>query len=230
MKQSLTFLLAASFVGAGCMPEAQENNDSDALSASFMAETGKSDDALGAYDLWSVVLASNTLTYDELNRVVGLDARAAHSIIEYRAGLDGAVNTPDDQFITSARILDDLYYVGPTAYQKLQDYAKKRRWNTPDGMREVFGQLLDHAGGAEGRAHFLLPDEYDLAAIPQDAANPLTPAKVELGKLLFHDRALAQNPKVAGNENTYSCASCHHAAGGFGSGDAGANGGDIGLN
>ncbi|MBM4361017.1 MAG: cytochrome-c peroxidase [Deltaproteobacteria bacterium] len=39
-----------------------------------------------------------------------------------------------------------------------------------------------------------------------------------MGQRLFHDRGLAVNPKAAGLEFTYSCATCHHAAGGFGSG------------
>lgn len=62
---------------------------------------------------------------------------------------------------------------------------------------------------------FVLPESDDLSAIPQDPDNPLTPVKVELGKLLFHETALAIHPKLAGGAGTYSCASCHHARAGF---------------
>lgn len=65
---------------------------------------------------------------------------------------------------------------------------------------------------------FLLPqsDQYD--SIPQDANNPLTAEKVELGKLLFHETKLAGTPKFEEGLYTYSCASCHHAEAGFQSG------------
>ena len=79
--------------------------------------------------------------------------------------------------------------------------------------------LLD-ASNNQGRAYFQLPTDGDLGAIPQDPKNPLTPAKVELGKLLFHETALGTNPRIANGKGTYSCASCHHAAAGFSAGRA----------
>lgn len=74
--------------------------------------------------------------------------------------------------------------------------------------------LLTGAGG-EGLTHFTMPVAGDLAGIPQDPRNPLTEAKVELGKVLFHETALARNPVQQGAVGTYSCSSCHHAAAGF---------------
>ncbi len=64
------------------------------------------------------------------------------------------------------------------------------------------------------RRHYLLPHETDLGAIPQDPQNPLTPEKVALGKLLFHETALALQSKNAQN-GTWSCATCHFAQAGF---------------
>ncbi len=55
---------------------------------------------------------------------------------------------------------------------------------------------------------YRLPDSDDYERIPQDPNNPLTSQKIALGKLLFHETAL-------GTDNTFSCASCHHAAAGF---------------
>ena len=57
-----------------------------------------------------------------------------------------------------------------------------------------------------------------LATIPQDPKNPITQAKIDLGKLLFHETGLALNPKKSEGMNTYSCASCHQAKAGFQSG------------
>lgn len=62
---------------------------------------------------------------------------------------------------------------------------------------------------------FIMPESDDYNTIPQDPKNPITPAKVRLGKLLFHETGLANNNKSKGGQETYSCASCHHVAGGF---------------
>lgn len=63
--------------------------------------------------------------------------------------------------------------------------------------------------------HFVQPDSQDLAAIPQDPRNPLSPAKVRLGQLLYHESALGTRSSYPEGTGTYSCASCHHAKGGF---------------
>ncbi|WP_420454548.1 cytochrome-c peroxidase [Rubrivirga sp.] len=86
--------------------------------------------------------------------------------------------------------------------------------STPD----LDAQLLDAvtaASGGEGAGAFLLPEADDLAAIPQDPRNPLTPEKVALGRVLFHETALAVNATKPEGVGTYSCASCHHASAGF---------------
>jgi cytochrome c peroxidase len=60
-----------------------------------------------------------------------------------------------------------------------------------------------------------MPSSNDLGNIPQDAANPLTSEKVVLGRLLFHETGLSAHATNASSIGTFSCASCHHAAGGF---------------
>lgn len=62
------------------------------------------------------------------------------------------------------------------------------------------------------------PEATDFASIPNDINNPITQAKVELGKLLYHETGLAINAKNTDNMYTYSCASCHHVDAGFQSG------------
>ncbi|NJB85116.1 cytochrome c peroxidase [Lewinella marina] len=72
--------------------------------------------------------------------------------------------------------------------------------------------LLNEHGGPDA---FRLPAADDLEALPQDPRNPLSPAKVALGQLLFHETAIATNGKTEEGIGTFSCASCHFAGAGF---------------
>lgn len=69
--------------------------------------------------------------------------------------------------------------------------------------------------GQRRLANFVLPESDDFSAIPHDETNPLTAAKVELGKLLFHEPALSRNTARTEFQGTFSCATCHHAGAGF---------------
>ena len=82
---------------------------------------------------------------------------------------------------------------------------------------ELDEQLVDliTIGGQRGLDNFILPESGDLGAIPQDPLNPLSPDKVELGRLLFHETALASNPIREEARGTYGCVTCHHAGAGF---------------
>ena len=62
---------------------------------------------------------------------------------------------------------------------------------------------------------FVLPNSNDYSAIPQDPKNPLTDAKVALGRLLYHEAGLATDAMYNIGKETYSCASCHFADAGF---------------
>lgn len=74
---------------------------------------------------------------------------------------------------------------------------------------------INNATDNGGLSYLTLPESYDYANIPQDPLSPLTYAKVELGRLLFHESAIAVNAKYENGIGTYSCASCHHAGAGF---------------
>lgn len=76
-------------------------------------------------------------------------------------------------------------------------------------------KLLKKADPVNGVSGFILPDSDDLGSIPQDPQNPITPDKVTLGKLLFHETALGNRAKYAIGLKSYSCASCHQVAAGF---------------
>jgi len=63
--------------------------------------------------------------------------------------------------------------------------------------------------------YYVLPAEDDYANIPQDPKNPLTAAKVELGKMLFFETGIGQDAVKGSGLGTYSCATCHIPEAGF---------------
>lgn len=62
---------------------------------------------------------------------------------------------------------------------------------------------------------FLLPETGAYSELPQDPLNPITSAKIELGKLLFFETGIANNPAYSNAKGTYSCATCHVPSAGF---------------
>lgn len=83
------------------------------------------------------------------------------------------------------------------------------------GLDQELTDAINTAPNSSGVSSFILPERNDFNSIPQDPRNNLTPTKILLGQLLFHETAFATGgefPELAG---TYSCASCHHVAAGF---------------
>jgi cytochrome c peroxidase len=66
-----------------------------------------------------------------------------------------------------------------------------------------------------GESALILPEETQYSQIPQDPLNPITAAKVELGKFLFHETQIASEAKYTEGMSTFSCSSCHFAQAGF---------------
>lgn len=98
---------------------------------------------------------------------------------------------------------------------------------------EILTSTIEEAANGGGLAAFTLPASDDLANIPQDPNNPLTPEKVLLGQMLYHETAISTEGVNGGLNGTWSCASCHHAAAGFKSGvpqGIGEGGSDFGAN
>lgn len=60
-----------------------------------------------------------------------------------------------------------------------------------------------------------MPKDNNLSEIPADPKNPITKEKVALGKLLFHETGVGTATLDSSRSETYSCATCHHAAAGF---------------
>lgn len=87
--------------------------------------------------------------------------------------------------------------------------------NGEDLDERLLAQLRAKAPGGDIIAFFVLPESNQFDRIPQDPRNPLTPDKITLGRMLFHETAIGSVPKVGQGMRTYSCASCHHAKAGF---------------
>ena len=63
---------------------------------------------------------------------------------------------------------------------------------------------------------YIMPESNDYASLPnQDVKNPITPAKVALGKMLFFETGLGLEPKYGVSREGYSCATCHIPERGF---------------
>jgi len=90
--------------------------------------------------------------------------------------------------------------------------CRKNTLSSIDG--ELYDQIV-FASNGKGVDYFILPESIAYSSIPQDPKNPLNPAKVELGKSLFHEVQLGGEPKLSEGIYTYSCASCHNAKAGF---------------
>jgi len=80
---------------------------------------------------------------------------------------------------------------------------------------KILEDALTSASDGIGIAHYLLPDDGQYHLIPQDPTNPINHAKIALGRMLYHESGIAINPRMSQGTGTMSCASCHHAQGGF---------------
>ena len=79
---------------------------------------------------------------------------------------------------------------------------------------QLVDRIIHHSGG-QGLAAFQLPGDNNFAALPQDPSNPITAAKVTLGRFLYHETATGTAGTDPERTETWSCASCHHVAAGF---------------
>jgi cytochrome c peroxidase len=77
------------------------------------------------------------------------------------------------------------------------------------GLDYDLGYVLSKTAPTGEMDYYLMPDEKDLAAIPQDPMNTLTIDKVALRKFLFFEMAFGVDAEHSSGQGTYSCTSCH---------------------
>lgn len=87
--------------------------------------------------------------------------------------------------------------------------------NTESTIDDELRFAINTSPGSQGLSHYRMPLSNQYSKIPQDPRNPLTAEKVQLGQLLFHEPGFGTIGEFSEMKQTYSCASCHHASGGF---------------
>jgi len=88
--------------------------------------------------------------------------------------------------------------------------------DSPENLDAELSDIMSQMSPTGSQDHFILADADDLANLPnQEPKNPITRKKVELGRLLYFEPGLAQNPKRDTSYETYSCSSCHVPERGF---------------
>lgn len=105
-----------------------------------------------------------------------------------------------------------LFCVGLTLVVGCSDDSVISPGNELD--QELESALIAHSP-TQDLEFFRLPESDEFAKIPQDSRNPLTAAKVELGKMLFNEPAMLSKPNKPEGFGMASCASCHHSRAGF---------------
>lgn len=93
--------------------------------------------------------------------------------------------------------------------------SDKDYFETVSNNIELESRIIELYGS---KSELIQPLETNYNAIPNDINNPITEAKVELGKLLYHETMIAKSANMEEGMYTYSCASCHHVDAGFQSG------------
>ena len=127
--------------------------------------------------------------------------------------LQGCLDSQPNIVVTAENGLNTAQATGNTADNN-GDIADS---SNNDSVNEALTQAINLSSNGMGLDWLKLPQSNDFQRIPQDPLNPITAEKVQLGKLLFHDTALATIGQ-SGERHSWSCASCHHAAAGFKSG------------
>lgn len=122
-------------------------------------------------------------------------------------------------FLNPGLIINDAKTVlmGNTRNQTQDNVIKVTRLSRPGDYKGGYESkdyvtnsqsIADRTGEEADLIHFLHKPPLGLPTIPQPENNPITKAKVQLGRKLFYDRRLSLN-------NTFSCAMCHIPEQGF---------------
>lgn len=115
----LTVLTLAIFALTACADDTStEDSPDDRLSVAF--SDGKADSLFGECETERALAMLNDVNTDiGTLKDGGLHTRAARNIIEARNGADGIAGTEDDVVFQDLREVDDVYYVGPVAFQQI---------------------------------------------------------------------------------------------------------------
>ncbi len=167
--------------------------------ATLLASCGAGTDTSPKPDTPTVVLGDSFIS----NSCVASGSTRLLAQAAYRSSCDVPMTfctpTPDQWMCTN-----DKRSIRPTDPNSVDTTALQTQLQT----------LLIAQSDGQGLQAFTLPIETDLTQIPQDRNNPLSAAKVQLGKFMFHDTGFALDG-VSNEPGTWSCSACHNAVAGF---------------
>jgi len=114
--QKLTiFALLAVFTMFGCGGETSPDGKNEEA-----APDGKADSIYGECQVRQILAWVNDPEVSmDIMKQAGVHSRASRNITEYRDGLDEMAGTQDDDYFDTAEELDDVYYVGPRAFEQM---------------------------------------------------------------------------------------------------------------
>lgn len=128
MRRPAALALLASVFAASLTACETPMEDSDPLDGeNDVIPDGKADGGIDANSVEAIAVLDlvndRMLTFEALDDDARLNRIAADRIMEHRAGADGEHNTDDDNFFDDLKELDDVFFVGKSAFSRLLAYA-----------------------------------------------------------------------------------------------------------
>ncbi len=126
-------LFVLTLFDSGCLSAVYDESESDRQSEAGAEIEADVDESMSPQPLplegtptaFGMLRVANELGMSALDGEdeVGLDERAARSILAYRAGNDGYIGTADDRYVDRIATLDDLHWMGEANLWAIQRYA-----------------------------------------------------------------------------------------------------------
>ncbi|MCB9718475.1 MAG: hypothetical protein H6712_31790 [Myxococcales bacterium] len=117
---SILLSLLVSLPCTACLDQLVDEPQTEQSEAFVPAQPLPLEGSATAYGMLRVV---NERSFLELDEVLGLDRRAAQSIMSYRAGEDRYPGTDDDRYFSTLAALDDQYWLGEQNLWTIQRHA-----------------------------------------------------------------------------------------------------------
>jgi len=124
--------LAALGLSLGCTDRTAPLHDTGTAADVEIVTWDRAGDPTGVLDF----LNDPATTSELLDEHVGIDRRAALSLVDHRDGRDRVAGTEDDDLYDDLEEVDAQYYVGAATLDKIYDYALWEGWI--DGDQDAF--------------------------------------------------------------------------------------------
>jgi hypothetical protein len=138
--------LLAPWLAAGCWPVADEAPAEPAEAEAELELPWQPLPLEGSPTAYGMLRVVNELGFAALDDEVGLDRRAAASILAHRAGPDAYLFTADDRHVEDLAQLDALHWLGEANLWRVQAHALTEGWvpaALPDGCDAALAEVLE---------------------------------------------------------------------------------------